>query len=57
MQVLTDQKKGLLATNFYNLETLHGVLHAAATLQQPLILQLTRSSIEYIGLETAVNKL
>ncbi|QNF33516.1 class II fructose-bisphosphate aldolase [Adhaeribacter swui] len=55
MQVLTDQKKGLLATNFYNLETLHGVLRAAASLQQPLILQLTRSSIEYMGLQTAVN--
>lgn len=50
----TVRKRGLLATNFYNLETLHGVLRAAADLDQPLILQLTRSSIEYMGLETAV---
>lgn len=55
LRLLTDQKKGLLATNYYNLETLHGVLQAAASLHQPLILQLTRSSIEYMGLETAVN--
>ncbi len=55
LQLLTRQKRGLLATNFYNLETLHGVLRAAAITEQPLILQLTRSSIEYMGLETAVN--
>ena len=55
MQLLTGQKKGLLATNFYNLETLHGVLKAASELQQPLILQLTSSSITYMGLNTAVN--
>ena len=54
MQSLTVQKKGLLATNFYNLETLHGVLKAASQLKQPLILQLTSSSIDYMGLQTAV---
>ena len=55
LRLLTTQKKGLLATNFYNLETLHGVLKAAFITNQPLILQLTRSSIEYMGLRTAVN--
>ncbi len=55
MRLLTQQKKGLLATNFYNLETLHGVLKAASELNQPLILQLTSSSITYMGLTTAVN--
>ena len=50
----TKEGRGLLATNFYNLETLHGVLKAAADLNEPLILQLTKSSIEYMGLETAV---
>jgi tagatose 1,6-diphosphate aldolase GatY/KbaY len=55
MRLLTGQKKGLLATNFYNLETLHGVLKAASELNQPLILQLTSSSIDYMGLMTAVN--
>ena len=55
LQLFTKQKRGLLATNFYNVETLHGVLKAASDTQQPLILQLTRSSIEYMGLHTAVN--
>ncbi|MEJ5961066.1 class II fructose-bisphosphate aldolase [Pedobacter immunditicola] len=55
LKVFTAQKRGVLATNFYNLETLRGVLEAARALNQPLILQLTRSSIEYMGLATAVS--
>ena len=55
LHLLTCRQRGLLATNFYNLETLHGVLDAAAQLKEPLILQLTRSSIEYMGLATSVN--
>lgn len=55
LKTFTTQKRGLLATNFYNLETLHGVLKAASELDQPVILQLSRSSIEYMGLNTAVN--
>ncbi len=47
--------RGLLATNFYNFETLMGVLRAAASQHTPLILQLTRSSIDYMGLPVAVN--
>ena len=54
LQEFTHQKRGLLATNFYNLETLHGVLRAASDLNEPLILQLTKSSIDYMGLHTAV---
>ncbi len=54
LQQFTTQGRGLLATNFYNLETLHGVLQAAADLNEPLILQLTKSSIDYMGLDTAV---
>ena len=54
LQQLTREGRGLLATNFYNLETLHGVLQAAADLREPLILQLTKSSIDYMGIETAV---
>ena len=52
---LRHNKKGLLATNFYNFETLKGILTAAASLNQPIILQLTKSSIEYMGLNMAVN--
>lgn len=55
LQQFTSQRRGLLATNFYNLETLHGVLKAASDLNEPLILQLTKSSIDYMGLKTAVN--
>lgn len=55
LQQFTSEGRGLLATNFYNLETLHGVLQAASDSEEPLILQLTKSSIDYMGLETAVN--
>ncbi|MHA4807990.1 class II fructose-bisphosphate aldolase [Flavitalea flava] len=50
------QRKGssLLATNFYNYETLRGVLQAASDMNQPIILQLTRSSIDYMKLPVAV---
>jgi fructose-bisphosphate aldolase class II/tagatose 1,6-diphosphate aldolase GatY/KbaY len=47
-------RQALLATNFYNFETLKGVLEAARSEQLPIILQLTRSSIEYMGLPVAV---
>ena len=55
LKQFTSEGRGLLATNFYNLETLHGVLRAASDMNEPLILQLTKSSIDYMGLETAVN--
>ncbi len=44
----------ILATNFYNLETLQSILMAAVYCRVPVILQLTRSSIEYMGLKEAV---
>ena len=47
-------KKALLATNFYNFETLHAVLTAAADVNSPVLLQLTKSSIDYMGLDMAV---
>ena len=43
-----------MATNFYNLETLKGVLLAAKDQQSDIILQMTQSSIDYMGLENAV---
>ncbi len=46
--------KALLATNYYNYETLRAVLEAAKSKNAPLILQLTKSSIDYMGLENAV---
>ena len=50
---IRNKSLALLATNFYNLETLQGVLKAAAITEYPIILQLTRSSIEYMGLPIA----
>jgi fructose-bisphosphate aldolase class II/tagatose 1,6-diphosphate aldolase GatY/KbaY len=44
----------ILAANFYNFETLRGILEAAAETSQPVILQLSQGSIEYMGLNTAV---
>lgn len=51
---LKSQNTALLATNFYNFETLKGVLQAAAELEVPVILQTTQKSIEYMGLDTTV---
>lgn len=50
---LQQQKEALLATNFYNFETLKGILQAARAVKRPVILQLTRSSLEYLGLPVA----
>src|SRR5690554_5354240 len=49
-----QKQKAILATNFYNLETLQGILIAASKSNVPVILQLTRSSIEYMGLKEAI---
>ena len=52
---LKKSGKGLLATNFYNYETLSGVLQAASALNEPIILQATKSSIDYLSLPMTVN--
>ena len=54
LKIYQQQKRAILATNFYNLETLQAVLMAASQTQVPVILQLTKSSIDYIGLKEAV---
>lgn len=50
---LHQLKKAILAANFYNLETLQGILLAAKLENSPIILQLSESSIKYIHLEMA----
>lgn len=50
---LRQAREALLATNFYNFETLQGVIEAARISGRPVILQLTRGSIEYMGLPVA----
>ena len=54
LKQLQLEKKAILATNFYNYETLKGVLEAAATVHAPVMLKLPKSSIEYMGLKRAV---
>jgi len=48
-----SERRALLAANFYNFETLAGILKAAQELDEPVILQLSESSINYMGLEVA----
>ena len=55
LEEVRRSKKAILATNFYNFETLRAVLQAAKNTNSPLILQLTQSSIDYMGLENALN--
>ncbi len=50
---LRGNGKAILATNFYNLETLQGILRAAAVSESPVILQLSKSSLDYIGIGLA----
>jgi len=52
---LNKEGKAILATNFYNFETLKGVLLAVKENNTSIILQMTQSSIDYMGLENALN--
>jgi ketose-bisphosphate aldolase len=55
-KLATCSKEGsaLLAVNFYNFETLKGLLLAAKATGSPLILQLSESSLDYLGIDPAV---
>jgi fructose-bisphosphate aldolase class II/tagatose 1,6-diphosphate aldolase GatY/KbaY len=55
LRMLQQQRKALLATNFYNFETLRGILEAVRAVEVPIILQLTKSSLDYLSLPVAVN--
>ncbi len=50
---LREERKAILAANFYNLETLQAVIGGASDAGASIILQLSESSINYIGLEMA----
>jgi ketose-bisphosphate aldolase len=47
--------KAVLAANFYNFETLRGIILAAQAGGDSIILQLSESSINYLGIDTAVS--
>jgi fructose-bisphosphate aldolase class II/tagatose 1,6-diphosphate aldolase GatY/KbaY len=51
--LLKKENRAILAANFYNFETLSGVLKAAAKTNSAIILQLSESSIKYMGLQLA----
>lgn len=53
MLQLKSERRAVLAANFYNFETLSGILKASAKLKLPVILQLSESSIRYMGLKVA----
>lgn len=53
LKELREERKAILAANFYNLETLQAVLGGASNAGVPIILQLSESSINYIGLDMA----
>ena len=54
LQTFAREGKALLAANFYNFETLTGIIQASKASNKPVILQLSESSINYLGLEVAV---
>lgn len=54
LKTCRQNRSAVLATNFYNYETLWAILQAASQMQSVVILQLTKSSIDYMGLEMAV---
>jgi fructose-bisphosphate aldolase class II/tagatose 1,6-diphosphate aldolase GatY/KbaY len=49
-----QEGRALLAANFYNFETLKGLLLAAQETHSSLILQLSESSLRYLGIKPAV---
>lgn len=55
LKKLKAEKKAILAANFYNYETLSGILSAASNLNYPIILQLSESSIRYMSLRIATS--
>lgn len=55
LKICQQTQTAILATNFYNLETLQAIFKAAAQANVPIILQLTQSSIDYMGLRMAVS--
>lgn len=54
LKICTREGTALLATNFYNFETLKGLLLAAQKSESDLILQLSESTLRYLGIKPAV---
>lgn len=54
LQERHNRGQAILATNFYNAETLLAVLQAGRETDSPVILQTSPSTMEYLGVEMAV---
>ncbi len=54
LRLCQQGRLAVFASNFYNFETLTAVMKAASQMSAPVILQLTKSSIDYMGLRQAV---
>lgn len=52
---LEKSNSALLATNFYNYETVTGILQAANALNMPIILQASPSTLDYLGVGVTAN--
>ena len=55
LRINKKEGKALLATNFYNFETLSAVLTAAKHADSAIILQLSESSLHYMGVKVAAS--
>ncbi|HEY0612123.1 MAG TPA: class II fructose-bisphosphate aldolase [Chitinophaga sp.] len=55
LQHCSQTGSALLAVNFYNFETLKGLLMAARSAQCNLILQLSENTLQYLGIRSAIN--
>jgi fructose-bisphosphate aldolase class II/tagatose 1,6-diphosphate aldolase GatY/KbaY len=55
LQLCSQTGTALLAVNFYNFETLKGLLMAAKAAKSSLILQLSESTLQYLGITSAIN--
>ena len=52
LKEVRENGKALIAANFYNLETCKAIAQASAETGNPVILQVTPASIDYMGLKT-----
>jgi fructose-bisphosphate aldolase class II/tagatose 1,6-diphosphate aldolase GatY/KbaY len=55
LQELNQNNQALLATNFYNYETLRAVINGVKESGQSIILQASESTIKYLGVRPAVD--
>jgi len=53
-RLLVTNNDAIIAANFYNVETLKGLLEAAKTAGVSLILQASKNTIDYLGMKTTV---